>query len=139
MKIVLKEDNKYILRFDRGEEVLEELSKFCQKEDIKAGHFSAIGAADEVILSSFDIAKKDYRDKVIKGEMEIVGIMGNVSVLQSKVIIHTHGVFSDKKFRTYAGHLKKLVVSVTCEVVLERLEGKVERGHDEKTGLNLMR
>lgn len=139
MKIVLKEDNKYLFRFDCGEEVIGALGNFCQTKGIKAGHFSAIGAAKEVVLSSFDIVKKEYHDKVLRGEIEIAGIMGNVSVLQSKVIIHTHGVFSDKKFHSFAGHVKKLVVSVTCEMVLERLKGKVERGYDKKIGLNLMR
>lgn len=138
MKVVFKKENKYILRFDWGEEVICALINFCQKENIKAGHFFGLGAAQEVLLSSYDLAEKKYKNKLLKEEIEIAGLVGNISLLKSKTTIHAHGTFSDKNFCTYAGHVKKLLVSATCEVVLERLKGKVERSFNKKTGLNLL-
>ena len=138
MKIVRHEENKYILRFERGEELIKQLQKFCRDQKIQAGYFSGIGAASEVVLSSFDIQKKEYRDKILTGDIETSGLIGNVSVLGSEIVIHAHGAFSDEKFRVYAGHVKKIVISVTGEIMLEKLAGKIERKLDQQTGLNLL-
>jgi hypothetical protein len=138
MKIILKENNKYALRFDRGEEAIEGLRDFCEVEDIGAGWFWGIGAAGEVVISFYDIGGKEYLDKTIKEDLEIAGFSGNAAKMKEEVIIHCHGIFSDKDFKVAAGHVKKLVVSATCEIFFEKQGGRIERQYDEETGLNLM-
>ncbi|MBM3284028.1 DNA-binding protein [Candidatus Gottesmanbacteria bacterium] len=138
MKLITDENKKYILRFDRNEEVMEALALFCKKQGIDAGYFWAIGAASEVVLSIYNLASKDYRDKVIRGDIEVATVNGNISKLKDKIIVHAHGTFSDEKFQSFAGHVKKLVVSFTCEMVLEELKEPLRREPDRKTGLNLL-
>jgi len=139
MKIILEEKDKYILRFDKGEELIAGLIEFCQAKKIKAGFFIALGAASQVVLAYYHLDKKEYQDKKIDEDLEIVSLSGNVVEMDKKIIIHSHGVFSDSQMRTYGGHLNKLVVSGTGEVLLEVFKGKIERQYSQEIGLNLMK
>lgn len=138
MQIILQENNIYVLRFDRDEEVIEALGGFAAGKNITAGFFFGIGACDETILSFYDIDKKEYIDQNIKEHLEIANLSGNIAVLDGKTVIHSHGVFSDSTMRAYAGHVKKLVVSATCEVVLKKMDGEMKRAMNKDIGLNLL-
>lgn len=138
MKLILEEGSKYIIRLDKDEELIQSLADFCEQEEIGAGHFTAIGLASEVILSYYNIQRKQYEDSEIKENLEVTGLIGNVAVKGYETIIHCHGTFSDLRMNVIGGHVKKMVVAATCEVVLEKFKGKVERVPDSETGLNLM-
>lgn len=139
MEIIKNQKNKYILRIDRGEEVIEQLKYFCEENDIKAAFFNGIGATDEVDLSWYDVDEKKYETKHLDKKMEIVNLTGDIAEHEEKMIIHVHGIFANRDMTTQAGHIDKLVVSATCEIVLETFEGKIEREYDPKTGLNLFK
>lgn len=139
MKVILKQDNFYLLRFDKDEELISSLTSFCDQKNIFSGSFSAIGAAKEVILSYYNLETKKYQDLKIEEDTEIVGILGNIANLNNKKVIHCHGSIADNQYIVKAGHIKKLVVSATCEVMLSFFKGKIERAFDEETGLNLMK
>lgn len=139
MRSVLQNGNKYIIRFDRGEEFIKNLIDFCAKENIKAGYFSGLGAAQELELSWYDVDAKKYSDKSIKEKMEIANLTGNIAKMGDKTIIHAHGVFSDKEMNAKAGHIKRMIVAATCEICLAALDGKIEREYSEEIGLNLIK
>ena len=40
----------YVLRIDRGEEILQAVSQVCEKENIRLGTVNGIGAVGEVTL-----------------------------------------------------------------------------------------
>ena len=138
MKLILQDKNKYVLKIGVGEDVIEELKTFCQDLGIKAASFFAIGAAKEIQIAWYNTHKKEYVKRDIQQELEIVSLLGNVAVMDEEVVVHAHGSFSDENMQTIAGHVNKLVVGAACEIVLERLEGKIEKAYDEETGLNLM-
>ncbi len=139
MKAILKDNNKYILRFDSGDEVISGIENFAQEQGKKAGFFKGIGASNKAVLAYYNLDDKKYQDKSINERMEIVSLTGNVALFENKPIVHAHGILSDEKYNTIAGHVKKLVVSATCEVFLEALDSEIKRGYDENTGLNLMK
>ncbi len=139
MKIILKDKNKYVLRFDKHEEIIQELKNFCQQQKIKAGVFQGLGAAKEVELAHYDVDKKRYANKVIRQKLEISVLIGNVAQMDGQMIIHAHGIFSDQTMQAQAGHVNRLIVAATCEIFLETLKHKIERRRDQTTGLNLMK
>lgn len=113
------------------------IQAFCKKQKIKGGFFTAIGACGDLTLSYYNLITKKYKDKRFKKRLEIVGAIGNVAMLGKEVAVHAHGTFSDNKMRVVGGHVKKLVVSGTCEVFLTALLG-LNRKYSSQSGLNLL-
>jgi uncharacterized protein len=138
MKIIVRDPLTSILRVDAGEDVLDEVRAYCEKEEITAAIFTGIGAAASVTLSWYDLTRKVYEDKTIEGQWEIVSLMGNVGLKNEKPFVHAHGVFSDQSMIPQAGHIKKLIVGPTCEVAITVIEGSMQRAADEGTGLFLL-
>lgn len=130
--------HKYFIRVDQGEEIVSILTKFCSEREIKLGTISAIGAVNEVDIGLFDPLKKEYHSNTIKGTFEILSITGNITLNKDQSYLHMHIMLSDSEYNAFGGHLNKAVVSATCEVIIEELEGELNRNYDENTGLNLI-
>lgn len=138
MKSIQQDTSIHILRFERGEEVIAELAAYCQEHGITGAHFTLIGAASEVVLLFYDLAVKEYKERVLTKDVEVTGIIGNIAVLSDKVVVHAHGTFSDETFAAFGGHVKSLRVSATAEVILTTFKNSLIRTFDEETGLNLL-
>ncbi len=139
MKLILREKNEYVIRFDKGEELSAKLKKFCREQKIKAATFSGLGACQQLVLSHYDVDKKKYSDLKLKQKMEINNLIGLITAMKKDTLIHLHGVFSDKGMNVRGGHVKSLVVAATCEVILNKLNKKLEREYSKKIGLNLLK
>lgn len=137
MKIALKDGRRYVLRFDKDEELMKALGDFAAAEKITAGHFSAVGTVSSIELGFFNSFIKEYRKKLILDNMEIVSLAGNFSVLENKPVIHAHGSFSNNEFVVVGGHVFKAVILATCEVFVLKMDGELKRGLDKNTNLNL--
>ena len=137
MKFV-KLGNRYIIKLKKGENVVGNLIKFSEENNIKNAYFSAIGAVLEATLSFYDLKKKKYEDLMLKGEWEITSLVGNIMQMDNKPVVHAHIALSDKQKNLKGGHLKEAVTGGTCEIFLDKLDFNISRKRDEETGLNLM-
>ncbi|MCK5684547.1 DNA-binding protein [bacterium] len=133
-----KIENSYVLRLDPGEEIIVSIKKFCELEKIHVGSISAIGAVNKVEIGYFETAKKEYHSTVKKGDFEILNLSGNIASMDDEVYLHLHISIAGSDLCAYGGHLNHAIVSATCEVFIDTLNGKLDRSHDEKTGLNLL-
>ena len=52
--------NDYVLRIDKGEEILQAVSQVCEKEGIRLGTVNGIGAVGDVTLGVFNREKFLY-------------------------------------------------------------------------------
>jgi predicted DNA-binding protein with PD1-like motif len=138
MKLILQDKNYYVLRFDKDEEVFAGLTEFIKQQAIGACVFSAIGACNSVELAFFNAHIKNYRRKPFVDDYEIASLTGNASLKDGQPVIHAHGAFSSNEFSVIAGHVFKMVVSVTCEVFLTNLEGTMERKPNPDFDLDLL-
>lgn len=127
-----------IVRFDPGEEVASGLARLADEKNIGAAAVSGIGSAAKVELGYYDIAAKEYRKKVFPEKMELVSLSGNIGVLNGEKSVHLHGAFSREDYSTVGGHVHRLVVSATVEVIIEIFSATVTRRKSEEAGLNLM-
>jgi len=82
---------------------------------------------------------KMYEDHIISERLEATALTGNVARMKSEAVVHLHGVFGDQELVAKTGHIKKLVVSATCEILLTLLPGGLKRDRDAATGLNLLK
>ena len=138
MQIVLKDSRHYILRFDKGEEIVAGLLEFAELNEVKAAAFNGIGAANYAELGFFDLEKKTYEKQVFAEEVEIISLIGNLAVLAGRPVLHVHGSFGRRDFSVVGGHVIGLRVSVTCEILLTLLDGRLERRPDSGLNLNLL-
>ena len=133
-----KIDDIYVIRLEPGEEIISNIKEFCKQQGIKSGFFYGIGALNEVELNYFSVPEKKYYSAEFKQGLEITSLIGNVSYLENEVIIHAHINLADREMNVLGGHLKKGIISATCEIMLQAFDQKITRKRDEKTGLNLM-
>ena len=110
-----------VARLEVGEEVIASLSDIAEREGVTFAEVSGIGAADEFDVSVYDVKAKVYFDNTFREPLEITSLSGTVTEMTA-----------------VGGHLKRAVISATCELVLHTVYGRVPRFYDERTGLNLM-
>lgn len=85
-----KFNNFYVLRIDKGEEVLTSLTNFCKKENIKVGQITGLGATDKITIGLFNPNEKAYKKSEFTGPMEITSLIGNISSKDNEVYLHCH-------------------------------------------------
>ena len=103
--------NNYVVRIDKGEELLQKISELCVKEDIKVGSITGLGATDRVTVGLFDTEKKVYRKTELTGPMEITSLVGNISTKDGKNYLHCHINICDNKMNVLGGHLNECWIS----------------------------
>ena len=130
-------NDTYMLRIDRGEEVLQSLTALCEREDIRLAQVSAIGAVDKASIGVYDLELQAYHREDLQGLMEIASLQGSVTRMNDKPYIHLHTTLADRQNKTHAGHVIELRVGATCEMFVRILPGEVIRKKDEEVGLNL--
>lgn len=134
-----KHGNNYIVRIDKGEEIVNKLTEFCAANQILLGKISAIGAADEVEIGVFDTVQKQYHSKQFSGTFEILSLEGSITTKEDKPYLHIHITLAGRDHKAFGGHLNRAVVSATCEVIITVIEGKLDRYFDEESRLNLLK
>lgn len=134
-----KFDNKYIVRIDKDEEVIDKLTQLCRNENIKVASLVGLGAAKYVKIGLFDTEVKQYNSKEFNGAMEITSLVGNISCKDGEVYLHLHINLCDKTMQVFGGHLNECVIGATCEIVITAIDGEVDRIFDEDIGLNLFK
>ncbi len=107
----------FVIRFDRGDEVISSLSAFCEQHHIKGGMIYGIGAFSKATFYAVvnsEIFKTNQME--INEPMEIVSALGNVSTDENgKPIVHIHSCVEVHASKTVAGHLLKGIISYTGE------------------------
>ena len=94
---------------------------------------SGIGASNDVTLGVFDTGTKEYFKKRYNGiDYELGSLTGTLSRQDGAPYLHLHAVIG-----SHAGHLNAAVVSATCELVIDLIDGEVGRRFAEDIGLNL--
>ena len=125
-----------IARIDKGEEILEQLQVISEKENIKLASVSALGATNDITVGVFHTQEKKYYSNHFTGDMEIVSLTGTVSTMDGEYYAHLHMSAGDTEGHVVGGHLNKAVVGATCEMVINIIDGKVDRDFNEEVGLN---
>lgn len=132
-------NNTIIARIDKGEEILEKIKEIALKENIKLANINALGAINNFTVGVFKVNEKKYYSNKFEGNFEIVSLTGTVNTMNGEFYTHIHMSAGNDNGEVYGGHLNKAVVSATCEMVINIIEGTVDRYFDKEIGLNLLK
>lgn len=108
----------YFLVLDRGDEVLESITRFATETGTRAASFQGIGAVDRLTLGFYDLASQAYERRSWQEDLEVASLIGNLAVVDGGPFPHVHGVFGRRDFSALAGHVFEATVSVTLELSL---------------------
>lgn len=126
----------WALRLDRGEDIWESLRVFAEREGVRSGAISGIGAAGECELGFFVRETGAYVRKTFTGEHEIGSLTGNFSELDGRPFPHCHVVIAGDDFVAHTGHLFRGIVTVTCELQVVTGPGTLLRATRPDLGYN---
>ena len=129
----------FALVFDKGDEVVAELTAFAEAERVGAAHFTAIGALSEVTLGYFDRGRKDYKRMALSEQVEVLSLIGDVALDDKGAPkVHAHVVVGLSDGQTRGGHLLSAHVWPTLEVILVESPAYLRKRHDPDSGLALI-
>lgn len=126
-----------IARIDKGEEILEQVKILALEENIKLASVQALGAIGDFTVGALQTKIKQYKANRFQGDFEIVSLTGTINTMNNEFYTHLHLSAGNEKGEVFGGHLNKAIVSATCEMVIQIIDGKVDRKFDRDTGLNL--
>ncbi len=130
--------DKYLLRFELGDDFFSEFSRFLKETSVDSATFSGIGSFNQCELGFFNPKQKEYSRKTFDTTHEVTSLIGNLSLLDRKPFPHVHVTISDQEFNARGGHLFSATVGATLEVPLEKFSGDIYRKFDSQIGLNLL-
>lgn len=132
-------NNTIVARIDKGEEILEQIKAIALKEKIKLANINALGATNDFTVGVFKTAEKKYYSNTFKGDFEIVSLTGTINTMNNEFYTHIHMSAGDAEGKVFGGHLNRAIVSATCEMVINIIDGTLDRYADEEIGLNLFK
>jgi uncharacterized protein len=126
-------------RLAKGDDLLGALERRAGELGLKLGEVRALGAVSAARVGFYDQAARQYRYLDFREPLEIVALMGNVSLKDGKPFVHAHVTLADAQGRAWGGHLAAGTPVFACEFVLQEYESEesLVRGLDEETGLFL--
>ena len=128
----------YVMRLDPGEEIVEQLTALVERENVRLGSVSALGAAGDVTIGIFNTREKQYHSRRYQGDYEISALVGNVTRQEGKPYLHLHITIGNPVTgKVHAGHLTACTISATLELFLQVWDGQVGRKFSDQVGLNL--
>lgn len=131
-------EKTYALILETGEEVVSQLQRFARENNLSASHFTAIGAFSSVTLGYFNWEKKEYEKIPVNEQVEVLSLIGDVSVQDGQSTTHIHVVVGKRDGSAHGGHLLHAYVRPTLEVILSESPGYLRRSFDRDSGIALI-
>ena len=121
-----------------GEEVIGCLADFAKQNNLKASQFTGIGAFRQLTLGFFDFTRKDYLRTEIREQVELLSLIGDITLNDDKHLVHPHVVVGKADCTAHGGHLLRAIVHPTLELIINESPGYLQRALNRQTGLPLI-
>lgn len=130
--------NATLLVLKRGDELHAKLQEFAREHELKGAWVQGLGGSGAMTLGYYNLAEREYEWQELSDNLEILSLQGNLAWVDGKPFWHLHGSFSRSDFTTVGGHIKEMVVGLTCELLIAPLDMSLSRTFDDGTGLKLL-
>jgi predicted DNA-binding protein with PD1-like motif len=139
MNITVTAGRKIIGRLVKGEDLLAALEKLAREHGITLGEVQAIGAVSQARLGYYSQAERQYYLIELDRPLEIISLIGNISLKDEKPMVHAHLTLANQDGRAFGGHLAEGTLVFACEFTIQeyRTATPLVRRMDEPTGLFL--
>jgi uncharacterized protein len=125
-------------RLPHGADLLDALTAVCRAHRIRLGRVEALGALQRARLGFYDQRKRVYEFLELKKPLELLQLVGNISLKDGQPFVHAHVTLADESGKAFGGHLAPGTIVFACEFVLEAFRGPaLAREPDAETGLAL--
>jgi predicted DNA-binding protein with PD1-like motif len=127
-----------VVVLDTGEEPMSLVAKFAVEHRLGGSHFTAIGAFSSVVVAYFDWSSKRYQHIPIDEQVEVLSMIGDITIHHDKPAVHAHVVLGKADGSAHGGHLVRASVRPTLEIVITEAPRHMHRVHDAESGLALI-
>lgn len=141
MKSKIISDGKektYAVVLQTGDEAVEALKNFTRENGLKTAHFTAIGAFKSTTIAFFDWQTKKYQNISIDEQVEVLSMIGDITLDQGSPKLHVHVVLGKADGTAHGGHLVKAMVRPTLEIIINESPDFLRRKFDVESGLALI-
>ena len=139
MAIAVRAGRRFMGRLAKDGDLLTQLTAICREQGVTLGSVRAIGALSRARVGYYDQEARVYQYLDFPQDLEILALVGNVSLKEGQPMVHAHLTLGDAQGRALGGHLAEGCQVFACEYELTEYlaEGPLERGFDQPTGLML--
>ena len=128
----------YAIVLAKGDEVMSGLTDFARQNKVTSASFTAIGAFSHAIVAWFDDSRKEFKLIPIKQQVELVSMIGDITLVNNKPAVHTHVSLASSDGTVRGGHLINAFVFPTLELFVTVYPTPLHKQPDEATGLELI-
>ena len=132
------DEKTFVVVFDTGDEVVAGLLDFAGEHRLAAS-LTAIGAFERATLGFFESERKDYKRIPINEQVEVMSLVGNITLGEGgEPKLHAHVVVGKADGTAHGGHLLEAHVRPTLEVILVQSPKPLRRKMNAEVGLPLI-
>jgi hypothetical protein len=122
----------------QGEEPMSTVTAFAVEHRLGGSHFTAIGAFSSAVVAYFDWSSKRYRHIPIEEQVEVLSMIGDITIRRDTPNVHAHIVLGKADASAHGGHLIRASVRPTLEIVITEAPHHLHRVFDAESGLALI-
>jgi uncharacterized protein len=134
----VRQGERIQFRFVSGETFPGPLLEFLARENVGYATLTGLGAVGSATVSYWNADARQYEQHVLDEQMEVVSLIGNVTLRDDAPFIHAHASLGRRDLSLVGGHVNELVVGGTLEVWLRPDATPVRRELDQSCGLYVM-
>jgi predicted DNA-binding protein with PD1-like motif len=128
----------FVGRLEAGDDLVDEVEKFCGEKKVSAAWVTAIGAVNHAAFAYYRQEERKYLELASDEHHEIIGFVGNISMRDDAPFLHAHATFGSVSGAAVGGHLLHGCVVFVAEITIREMTGvELIRTPDEVSGLSL--
>lgn len=130
----------HLLAFDVGDDVMAILPRFAHDFGVSAASVRAIGGFSEATLAFFDADRKEFVEREINEQCEVVSLLGDIALGDNggEPAAHVHVALALRSCKMRGGHLIRGIVRPTLELILIETPAYLRRRYDADLGIPMV-
>ena len=122
----------YVVVLAKDDEVMSGLTDFARQNKVTSASFNAIGAFSHATVAWFDDSKKEFKLNPINQQVELVSMIGNITLVNDEPAVHTHVSVASSDGTMRGGHVINAFVFPTLEVFMTVYPTALHKERDER-------